>query len=95
VQDIDGGDFLDFSPALILMIAAGAVFVFYLIRTRQFKWLFRVIKNAAMGVVGILAGNFVMASLGLAVGINVLTVLVVGLLGLPGLLLLYVVKWIA
>jgi inhibitor of the pro-sigma K processing machinery len=77
------------------MILSGALFIYYLIRTRHFKWLLRVIKNAAMGVVGILAGNYLMAFLGLAVGINVLTVLVVGLLGLPGLILLYVIRWIA
>jgi inhibitor of the pro-sigma K processing machinery len=77
------------------MIGAGALFVYYLIRTRQFKWLLKVIKNGALGVVGLLAGNYLMAFVGLAVGINVLTVLVVGLLGLPGLVLLYVVKWIA
>jgi inhibitor of the pro-sigma K processing machinery len=80
---------------MILMIAAGALFVYYLIRTRQFKWLLRIIKNGALGVAGLLAGNYIMAFAGLAVGINVLTVLVVGLLGLPGLVLLYVIRWLA
>jgi inhibitor of the pro-sigma K processing machinery len=74
------------------MIAAGTCFLAYLIYTRQFRWLFGLLKNAALGAIGLLAGNFALASLGLAVGINVLTVLVVGLLGLPGLMLLYVTK---
>jgi len=72
-----------------MFAACGAVFVVYLLYTRQFKWLLGVVKNTVLGVAGILAGNFLLGSMGLIVGINALTALIVGVLGVPGLLLLY------
>ncbi len=78
---------------IAIMLAAGGGFLFYLFRTHQFKWLFRILRNAVMGVAGLLAGNWLLASFGLAVGVNLLTVFIVGVLGLPGLVLLYVTQW--
>jgi inhibitor of the pro-sigma K processing machinery len=73
-----------------LILAAGACFLGYLLYTRQFKWLGGVIRNAVLGVAGILALNTVLAPMGVAVGVNALTAFIVGILGLPGLMLLYV-----
>ena len=77
----------------LIALAVGACFLIYLFFTRQFKWLFNVLRNAALGVIGLLAGNFLLAPMGLAVGINILTVFIVGLLGIPGLILLFVTGW--
>jgi inhibitor of the pro-sigma K processing machinery len=75
-----------------LILAAAACFFGYLLYTRQFKWLIGVIRNAVLGVIGILALNTVLAPAGIAVGVNALTAFIVGVLGLPGLLLLYVAR---
>ena len=72
-----------------LMLALGAGFLAYLLYTRQFGWLIRVVRNMALGVAGMLVFNVMLAGLGLSVGINAITALVVGLLGAPGFLLLY------
>jgi len=72
-----------------LVLAIGFGFFAYLLYTRQFKWLVTVIRNTALGVVGILIFNFLFSGMGLAVGINAITALIVGLLGAPGFLLLY------
>ena len=72
-----------------LMLALGIGFLAYLLYTRQFGWLVRVVRNMALGVVGMLVFNLMLAGLGLSVGINAVTALVVGLLGAPGFLLLY------
>ena len=72
-----------------LMAALGIGFFAYLLYTRQFGWVVRVIRNMAFGVVGILIFNFLLSGFGLSVGINAVTALVVGLLGAPGFLLLY------
>jgi pro-sigmaK processing inhibitor BofA len=72
-----------------LLVALGVGFVAYLLYTRQVKWLMGVAGNAACGVAGLLLFNFAFSGFGLAVGINAVTVLVVGVLGAPGLLLLY------
>jgi len=76
--------------AMMWLIAAlGFGFFAYLLYTRQFKWLLGVVRNIALGVIGILLFNFLFSGMGLAVGINAVTALVVGLLGAPGFLLLY------
>ena len=72
-----------------LMLALGAGFLAYLLYTRQFGWLVRVIRNMALGVAGMLVFNLMLSGFGLSVGINAVTALVVGLLGAPGFLLLY------
>ena len=72
-----------------LMLALGAGFLAYLLYTRQFGWLIRVVRNMALGVAGMLVFNLMLAGMELSVGINAITALVVGLLGAPGFLLLY------
>ena len=83
-------------PILWLMVALGAGFFVYLLYTGQFKWLLGVVRNMALGVAGILGVNTLLAGtgLGLAVGVNIVTALVVGLLGIPGILFLYVTQWL-
>jgi len=72
-----------------LIMALGFGFFAYLLYTRQFKWLFSVVRNMVVGVGGMLGLNFALAGMGIAVGVNAITALVVGLLGIPGFLLLY------
>ena len=72
-----------------LMLALGAGFLAYLLYTRQFSWLIKVVRNMALGVVGMLVFNLMLANFGLSVGINAVTTIIVGLLGAPGFLLLY------
>jgi len=76
------------------MIAFGLVFFAYLLYTGQFRWLFGVVRNMVLGVVGILGLNILLSGMGLAVGVNIITVLVVGLLGIPGFLFLYAAQLI-
>jgi len=57
--------------------------------TGQFKWLVGVVRNMALGIIGILGINTLLSSMGVAVGVNAITILSIGLLGIPGLLLLY------
>ncbi|MCL2405964.1 MAG: pro-sigmaK processing inhibitor BofA family protein [Defluviitaleaceae bacterium] len=72
-----------------LMLALGVGFVAYLLYTRQFGWLIRVVRNMALGVVGMLVFNLMLSGFGLSVGINAVTALIVGLLGAPGFMMLY------
>jgi len=74
--------------------ALGGGFLAYLIYTKQYKWGVSVARNAALGTGGILVANFALGGVGLAVGVNALTVLIVGILGIPGFLLLYASSWL-
>jgi inhibitor of the pro-sigma K processing machinery len=75
-----------------LILAAVALFIGYLLYTRQFKWLFGVIRNGVFGILGILVFNALLAPTGIAVGVNLLTAFIVGILGLPGLMLLFAAR---
>ena len=82
------------SPALWIAVAIGLCFVLFLAYTRQFKWLLKVGRNMVLGIIGILAANFALlqAGLSLAVGANLITALVVGVLGIPGFTMLYLAQ---
>lgn len=75
------------------MAIAGMGFVAILFFNRQVKVLFNVVKNAVLGVLGILACNMLLAPMGVMIGVNFLTIFIVGVLGIPGLLLLYLTQW--
>lgn len=76
----------------MLFMVLGFGFFAYLLYSRQFGWFLSVIRNMVVGVGAILAANFVLYGVGIIVGINAVTALVVGLLGLPGFLLLYATR---
>jgi len=76
-------------PIIWLAIVFGLGFFAYLVYTGQFKWLLGVIRNMGLGIAGILGLNALLAGIGFTVGVNIITVLIVGLLGFPGFFLLY------
>ena len=75
------------------VLIAGLGLVAMLFFNRQVKALFYVLRNAVLGIAGIWAANMVLAPMGLFVGVNVLTVFIVGILGIPGFFLLYLTQW--
>ena len=75
------------------MAIAGMGFAAVLFFSRQIKMIFGVVRNAVLGIMGILAFNIILAPMGLAVGVNIMTVFIVGVLGVPGFLLLYLTQW--
>lgn len=58
---------------------------------RKVEWLVNFILRAVMGTIGIYCVNYLLASrqIGVAVGINPLTILTSGILGFPGIAVLY------
>lgn len=72
-----------------LLAGLSIIFFVYLLYTRQWKWLFGVVRNMGLGVAGILLVNMATGGLGITVGVNMMTATIVGLLGLPGFILLY------
>ena len=72
-----------------------AVLFFY----RQLRFLLLIVRNAIVGGLGLFVVNWLMDVsgiydlMGMAVGINPVTVFVVGVLGVPGFALLYLTQW--
>ncbi len=68
----------------VLLLIIGAV-------THKVEIFINLVLKSLMGIVGIYFVNFVLVSIGLelGVGINLLTILTVGLLGIPGFILVF------
>ena len=76
---------------MILIVAAcAAVLLIGLVRSKM-EWLLNVFMRGILGTVAIYFVNSALGAMGitLGVGINAVTVLTSGILGLPGLLALY------
>lgn len=76
----------------ILLIAAACGLVLLIGAMRgKMEWLLNVVLRSILGTVAMYFVNSVLATLGisLGVGINVVTILTSGILGLPGLVALY------
>jgi len=81
---------------VILAYIAGIVILFLLGRalTIPIKVVLRLIGNSLLGAVSILAANFIGAPFGFHIAFNVYTSFIVGTLGVPGFLLLVILKLI-
>ncbi len=79
---------------IILYAAAGiAVLIVMRIFTLPIRWIFRLLLNTALGFVGLFLANWLGSYIGISLGINLINALVVGSLGLPGLVLLLLLRW--
>ena len=81
-------------PNVMLALGLGLVLLLTLLRVfgRPFQWLMRQLGNSAIAVVGIFLWNHWAQGYGLSVGLNPVTAIVSGILGVPGFLLVLAVK---
>lgn len=85
---------LDFNSVLAFAFAALLLYLIARILLVPFKLIIKLVINALIGGVLLIIFNLLGAPLGLNVGINVITALVVGFLGIPGLILLILIQLI-
>ena len=82
-------------PILIVGgIVLVAIFVLLNVLFRPVRAIFALILNTILGWAGLYIFNFLISPLGLAIGINLVSATTVGVLGIPGLILLIVLKLI-
>lgn len=81
---------------VILAYIAGIVLLFLLGRllTVPIKVVLKLFGNSLLGAVAILAANFIGGSFGFHIAFNIYTSFIVGTLGVPGFLLLVILKLI-
>ena len=81
-----------------ILIAGGIVLVvmFILLNMlfRPVRAIFALILNTILGWAGLYIFNFLFSPLGMVIGINLVSATTVGVLGIPGLILLIVLKFI-
>lgn len=79
---------LVFLFGVILLIIIGRVFL------TPIKFILKILLNSAFGLGVLFLINFFGAGAGLNVGINWLTGLICGILGVPGVILVLLLKWL-
>ena len=76
------------------ILAALIAIVIFRIFAKPLKWVLWLALNSILGGVGLFLFNTVLEGTGFYIGINAVTSAVCGLLGIPGLILLIILKFI-
>ena len=86
-----------FDSSSIFAYAIGLVLIFVLCRIfiKPIKWMLRLFVNAAIGGLFLAAVNFAGGFAGITVVISPLSALLAGLLGVPGVLLVILLQYLA
>ncbi|MBO5505325.1 MAG: pro-sigmaK processing inhibitor BofA family protein [Clostridia bacterium] len=83
----------DFGAISAYIIGLAVLFVFWKIFTKPFKWLIRLVVNGILGGLLLYIINSI-GFAGLTIDINIITSLIAGILGIPGVILLFVLQLI-
>ena len=81
----------------VIFLAAAAIFLLALtfrLLKKPIAWIFKLIIHAVMGYIALFIFNFVGAWVGLSLGLNWLNAIVTGVLGIPGVILLLLLKYL-
>lgn len=76
---------------MLLLVFVCIIVLLRLAIRKQIEWLMNIVMRSILGIIAIYFINLTLAEVGisLGVGINAVTVLTSGILGIPGLLALY------
>ena len=77
----------------VLMLGATVLFVVLLIKVlaKPIKWIFKLLLNAVCGLLLLFIANFIGGFFNFAIPVNLLTCIIAGAFGIPGVIFLVVV----
>jgi len=79
---------------LVYFLLIAAVILMLRIFTLPIRLLFRILWNAVIGLVLLIIFNALGGFIGITIGVNFLTCLTAGILGIPGIILLLLIRWL-
>ena len=80
---------MEYSFVIKWMIVICGVFIGLIVFSKPIKYILRFLIQAVCGLLGAVVFNFILAPLSLSIGLNYLNFFIVGLLGAPGFVSLY------
>lgn len=83
---------IDLFSILAIFLAIGAVYVLGMLLVLPIKLIVRLVMNGIIGAVALIIFNFFGNYIGVTIGVNPITALIAGFLGVPGVLLMIFVK---
>ncbi len=84
---------IDVFSILAIFLAIGAVYIIGMLLVLPIKIIVRLVINGIVGAVALFILNIFGGMMGLTIGINPVTALVAGFLGIPGILLLVFLQY--
>ena len=72
---------------LVLLVVCGFL-------ARWARWVWKICYSGVLGMSGLICFNFVMTPFQVAIGVNLITSFICGILGLPGLAALVIAKYV-
>ncbi|HBV99220.1 MAG TPA: SigmaK-factor processing regulatory BofA [Desulfotomaculum sp.] len=84
---------MEWKLAFLIMVSLGLVFILASLMLSHIKVLYRLFAWAVVGTVIILLANVALEKVGMHIPVNPATVLTVGMLNIPGVLLLVVLNY--
>lgn len=81
-------------PLLLAAIAVGLLVLLFKLLGKPLCWLAKLFINALLGFVALFLFNFFGDFVGLSLGLNWFNAIVAGVLGVPGIVLLLLIKYI-
>lgn len=83
---------IDIYSILAIFLAIGAVYIIGMLLVLPIKLIVKLVVNGVLGAVALFLLNIVGSYFGLTIGINPITALIAGFLGIPGVILLIFLK---
>lgn len=82
------------TTGIIIIIAILALVVFIILR-KPIKIIFKLILNTVIGFLALFVINYLGSFIGISIAVNWINAVIVGVLGVPGVALILLLKWIA
>ena len=82
------------TAAVVILISAAAIFIFFKLITKPIRLILRLLFNTLLGFVILFLLNFFGGTIGISLGMNWLNAAIVGVFGLPGVVVLLVLRWL-
>lgn len=80
---------------IVIYLITGILILFLLsLFSKKIGYIFKFLVRSALGALGFTFVNILTASTGVLVGINLITLITVGLLGIPGFISLYIYQFL-
>jgi inhibitor of the pro-sigma K processing machinery len=82
------------TTGIIIIVAILALVVFIILK-KPIKIIFKLILNTIIGFLALFVINYLGAFIGISIAVNWINAVIVGVLGVPGVALILLLKWIA
>lgn len=79
---------------LTVVVMIGLLAVVFKIFATPLRWVLKLLLNAVFGFIALFVVNFLGGFIGLSIGMNWINAIIVGVLGVPGIVLLLLVKYL-